>query len=140
MAADRLRDALVVTLWSGTDGRFPQGYQDDADSLDVNSWGALFLHAAGRDDLAALALAHTGAFASADAGLNGYRAWYPQPAFPSAPAVGWFEGTAGVGLALLRTGDTAGYRATLAGLTAGQSADGGFRYATRADAPTRRPG
>lgn len=48
----------------------------------------------------------------------------------------WFEGSAGVGLARLRLGDSAGYRAVLATLTAGQFADGGSRYATRDDAPT----
>ncbi|MEJ7705547.1 MAG: hypothetical protein WKF47_18845 [Geodermatophilaceae bacterium] len=123
-------------MWSAADERFPRGYQDDADPLDVNSWGALFLHPAGRDDLAAGALAHTAAFASTDAGLTGHRAWYPQPAFPAAPSAVWCEGSAGVGLARLRLGDSAGCRAILATLTAGQSADGAFRYATRDDAPT----
>ena len=137
----QLGDALVASLWDAGAGRFrqglgPDGAPDTTDPLDVSSWGALFLTASGHRDLAAQALAHTAAFRSTRAGRSGYRAYYPQPAFPQAPANVWAEGTAGVALARAHTGDTAGAAADVAQLADLQQTDGALPYAVADDDST----
>ncbi|SHF54428.1 hypothetical protein SAMN05443575_0253 [Jatrophihabitans endophyticus] len=135
--ADELRDAIVDRLWDAAAGRFrqgiaPDGTPDTADPLDVNSWGALFLHATGHDELAELALRHTAAFASSARRWSGYRAYYPQAAFPDAPANVWAEGTAGVAVAQQRVaGSDAG--SALAALAQLQRPDGSLPCAAVAD-------
>ena len=139
-AANTLATAIVTKLWDPSAGHFRRGLSDtgpdDTDALDVSSWGTLFLLAIGRSDLAAQALAHTAAFASADGGTSGYRSYYPQPVFTSAPANVWVEGSAGVALAQLRSGDATAHAATLAALATLQTPDGSLPYATTADGPT----
>ncbi|WP_460602985.1 hypothetical protein [Jatrophihabitans fulvus] len=139
-AADALSTAILARLWDAADGRFlqgiaPDGSPDVADPLDVNSWGALFLHAVGRDDLARRALARTERFASAVGERRGYRSYYPQSAFPSAPENVWAEGGAGVAVAAARLDDGTGTAAAdvLADLTRAQQSDGGVPCAARSD-------
>ncbi|WP_375486983.1 hypothetical protein [uncultured Jatrophihabitans sp.] len=138
--AATLDTAIVGTLWNGAAGRFlqglaPNGSPDTTDPLDVSSWGALFLLAAGHPALAAQAAAHLDAFASTASG-TGYRAYYPQPAFPAAPANVWVEGSAGVAVARARGGDATRSAQDLANIAALQRSDGSFPYATRADDET----
>lgn len=139
-AATVLAGTIVTKLWNTGAGHFRRGLSggapDDTDALDASSWGVLFLRGIGRADLAAQSLAHTAAFASSDAGTTGYRSYHPQPVFPSAPANVWVEGSAGVALAQLRSGDGAGHAATLAAIAALQLTDGSLPYATTADEPT----
>ena len=139
--ASALDTAIVARLWNPAAGRFregldAQGNPDDTDPLDVSSWGTLFLQDAGHTGLAAAALAHQQAFASSVAGHDGYRAYYPQAAFPAAPANVWVEGTAGVVLARERSGDSQGAAADLGALATMQSTDGSFPYAAVADTAT----
>ena len=139
--ASALDTEIVGQLWNPAAGRFregldAQGNPDNTDPLDVSSWGTLFLQDAGHSGLAAAALAHQQAFASSAAGHNGYRAYYPQAAFPAAPANVWVEGTAGVVLARARSGDNQGAAADLGALTTMQGADGSFPYAAVTDTPT----
>ncbi|MGI8882103.1 MAG: hypothetical protein ACR2KJ_16655, partial [Jatrophihabitans sp.] len=96
-AANRLQDAIVSRLWDYSAGRFLQGWTpsgaDPTEALDVNSWGAIFLDAIGRPDLASAALTHAQLFATSDGSVSGYA-----PLLPVAdPALVWVEGTAGVG-------------------------------------------
>lgn len=140
-AVTRLAAAIVSSLWDAQAGRFRQGRAadgtaDTTDPLDVSSWGALFLTASGHPDLAAQALAHTATFRSERAGQSGYRAYYPQPAFPQAIANVWAEGSAGVVLARARTGDTTGAAADLARLAGVQRPDGSLPYAVATDDST----
>ena len=136
-----LAAAIVDRLWDDAAGHFrrglaPDGSPDDTDALDVSSWGALFLRSIGRPDLAARSLAHTAAFASSDAGTDGFRSYYPQPVFPTAPANVWVEGSAGVALAQLRLGAGADHDATMAALAVAAARRRALPYATTADGPT----
>lgn len=136
--ANTLADAIMQRLWAGDrfrQGVAPDGSADNTDTLDVNAWGALFLGSLGRPDLARLALAHAGTFASGVGQLLGYRAYVPQPAFPAAPANVWTEGTASVALARIRLGDS-GAASDRAHLEASQRSDGSFACAQVADDPT----
>lgn len=139
-AAAALGTAVVASLWDPAAAHFRQGLgpdgPDDTDALDVSSWGTLFLLGTGRPDLAAAAVAHTAAFASTDGGTTGYRPYRPQPALPAVPDDVWVEGSAGVALAQLRTGDTDGAAATVSALRVLQRPDGSLPGATRADAAT----
>jgi hypothetical protein len=51
-AAETLKQAIVSKLWNPSLHRFNQGYEDTADALDINSWGAIFLNAVGEYDKA----------------------------------------------------------------------------------------
>ncbi len=131
-AANRLQDAIVGRLWDPAAGRFLQGWTpsgpDRTEALDVNSWGAIFLGAIGRPDLAAAALSHVELFATSDAAVSGYA-----PALPVAdPQLVWLEGSAGVAVAQQRNHDS---RAplTLSAISAAQTTDGSLPGATRND-------
>lgn len=128
-AAAVLHDAILERLWSSEEGRFWQGRSPDGPdpghALDVSSWGALFLRAAGHQAQAAQAMANIGWYASTHAGASGFA---PVP-FPAEPIV-WVEGTAGVALAQLRLGQDAA--PTLAAL-APAATDGIYPGATRGD-------
>lgn len=136
LAAD-LDDAMQSTLWNSALARFDQGVSaagpDTADALDVSSWGAVQLLAAGHEARAADALAALSSFEITDAGIDGYMPYYDSPAYPGAVPTLWFEGSFGVALALHRAGDADGYRALIDSLGAAQAPDGSFPYATRSD-------
>lgn len=136
--ADDLDTAIQSKLWNSTLARFNQGVNggvpDTADPLDVNSWGAIQLLGAGHTAKVASAMAALTPFEIVDGGIAGYMPFYDSPGYPGATPTLWYEGSFGVLLALYRTGDMAGYRDLLDGLTAGQQADGSFVYATQADA------
>ncbi|GAB2624815.1 hypothetical protein [Pseudactinotalea suaedae] len=124
-----LHDAILERLWSSEEGRFWQGRSPDGPdpghALDVSSWGAIFLQAAGHQAQAAQAMANIGWYASTHAGASGFA---PVP-FPAEPIV-WVEGTAGVALAQLRLGQDPA--PTLAAL-APAATDGVYPGATRDD-------
>ncbi|WP_298889613.1 hypothetical protein [uncultured Serinicoccus sp.] len=113
-AADRLDAALMTRLWDAQVGGFLQGRSpagpDPTRALDVDSWGAIWLRATGRPELAVGALGRAADLAWTHDGLSGYA-----PHLVSQPLV-WTEGTAGVALAQQRAGDATGARATLTGL------------------------
>ncbi len=130
-AADRLETAVMDLLWEPSTGGFLQGRSpegpDATRALDVDSWGAIWLQATGRQSQAASALARTTDLASSHAGRTGYA-----PHLVADPLV-WTEGSAGVALAELRTGDPQGAGSTLAGL--GPAAPDGARPGATRDAP-----
>lgn len=113
-AADRLDAAVMDLLWDPAVGGFLQGRSptgpDPTRALDVDSWGAVYLQATGRTDLAPSALARAADLATTHDGRTGYA-----PHLVQHPLV-WTEGTAGVALAQQRLADPAGSAATLAGL------------------------
>lgn len=129
-AADLLDTAVMDLLWEPAVNGFLQGRSpagpDPTRALDVDSWGAVYLQATGRPDLAQSALARTADLASSHDGRTGYA-----PHLVQHPLV-WTEGTAGVALAQQRLADPAGSAATLAGLGAA-GPDGGRPGATRDD-------
>lgn len=135
-AADALKSAVLQRLWQAGGG-FVQGATptgvDQVRPLDGQTWGAIWLTAIGRSDLAATALADIPAYRVTDQGIAGVLAFKAQPAMPNPTPTVWFEGSFGLVLAQDRVGDTAGRDATLAALAAGQRPDGSFPVATTAD-------
>lgn len=129
-AAADLEDAMLRTLWDEDRGVFLQGLNDmgadPTEVLDVNSWGAVFLAAAGHEDKAARALNNVSTFQSQHAAVLGYG---PRPTEAS-PLV-WTEGTAGVALAQHRLGDASGAQATLDGVAPAALSSGSYPAATR---------
>ncbi|TWE11980.1 hypothetical protein [Rudaeicoccus suwonensis] len=138
-AAATIASAAVALLWDGSrmrQGLDPSGEPDDTDTLDVASWGSIFLRQTGQATLADEALAHASSFAASVGDLAGYRAYYPQPAFPDAPANVWSEGSAGVVLARFVAGDSGAALTDLQNLSALQDGSGGFPYALVDDTAT----
>lgn len=135
-AAAAVRDAILAVLWEPGEGRFLQGVRpegpDPVEPLDVNSWGAIFLDAVGRTDLATVSLDRTAAFAVSDGPLSGYLAFRAQPTVPDPVPAVWLEGSFGVALARARHGG-AGYADTMAGLGAAQGPDGSLPMASAVD-------
>jgi hypothetical protein len=136
-AAAALQNAILALLWDPVENRFAQGLRpeglDTVEPLDVNSWGAIFLDAVGRPDLAAHALGRTPAFGVADQGINGFLAFRTQPSVPHPLPVVWTEGSFGVALAQARNGDTSGYSQTMAGIAAAGRPDGSLPMASSPD-------
>jgi len=153
-AADRIRQALLRVAWDERIGQFDEGFspggqRDAVRALDCASWGALFLLAAGEPDKAQQALASVESYyGSRDGETSGYRPYFDErifPAFPvgkfyfpddprkewrSLPLV-WAEGTLGVALAYLRTGQPARARQIIEALRPLQVTASGLRYASR---------
>lgn len=135
--ADSLLTAIMTVLWDPGGTGFSQGMRpegrDTVDPLDVNSWGAIFLDAVGRSELATAALRHTDAFRVTDASISGYLAFRPQPSIPHPVPSVWLEGSFGVAMGYARNGDRARYGNTLAALRPAQRPDGSFPIATSTD-------
>lgn len=135
--AATLDSTIQSKLWNSTAQRFNQGVNggspDTADPLDVNSWGAIQLLAAGHATQAASAMAHLSTFEITDGGIHGYVPFYDSPGYPGATPTLWYEGSFGVALAQYRIGNMSAYRTLLDSLSAGQAADGSFVYATKRD-------
>lgn len=131
-AAAALEAAILDRLWSTQENRFWQGRSpegpDHGHALDVSSWGAIFLQAAGHPAMAQTALANLAWYASQANGAAGYA---PVP-FPATPIV-WVEGTAGVALAQLRVGDGATAAGTMAAIAPLQDGTGAWPGTTRDD-------
>lgn len=135
--AEALQLAINEKLYNATDARLNQGMTidgpDTANPLDVNSWGAIQLYATGQQDKAFKAIEQLPAFQFTRAGVTGYAPFYDSIGYPGAVPNVWFEGSFGVALALLRVGDTAGYRTLVDDLQQAQESDGSFVYATDPD-------
>ena len=153
-AADLIRTALLRVAWDDRLGQFDQGFtpggqRDSVRALDCASWGALFLMAAGEKDKAQQALRSVDAYyASRDGEAAGYRPYFDDPIFPGfevgkfyfpenprkqwreLPLV-WSEGSLGVALAYLRTGQRDRARQVIDNLRPLQVASSGLRYASR---------
>ncbi|MFV0461026.1 MAG: hypothetical protein ACK5MT_19910 [Actinomycetales bacterium] len=112
-AAELVKTSLLEHHWNAAEGRFNQGVGDTAESLDLASWGGLFLLAVGERDKAAQSahwmtrfgvrgqsVAESG-YASPGPidGYQPYLAGYPNP-----PQLVWAEGTWGAILFSLRSG------------------------------------
>lgn len=112
-AAKKIKHSLLVHHWNEQEERFNQGIQDDADTLDANAWGAIFLEATGEQDMAKKAAAHLNTFKmtgqhmkksddlnsfnqtfSTKKTLEGYKPF--GKGYANAPEVIWTEGTWGV--------------------------------------------
>lgn len=120
--ARNISNALLSHHWNEDEGRFNQGINDPAGALDTNSWGSIFLHAIGRDDLAKSATYYLENFKvieatmnlgekdssynmmyHTDASLTGYKPY--AEGYESPPSIVWTEGTWGVINLLLRQGE-----------------------------------
>ncbi|MEO6487235.1 MAG: hypothetical protein ABIO78_04730 [Thermoanaerobaculia bacterium] len=152
-AARDIRQGLLSSLWQNDMGQFAQGIGEDGSvdrtrALDCASWGALFLFAAVETEKAAQALRTTDSIYRSSYGkIEGHRPYHEKPIYddarvqrlllPDAPATRWkdlsfvwSEGTMGVALAHLRSGDAA-RAAKLTGEVAEMREGGGIRYGTR---------
>ncbi|QGX08241.1 hypothetical protein EEW87_16345 [Janibacter melonis] len=120
-ARQQVENGMLTRLWNEQEGRLNQGYNDDAEALDCDSWGGMFLNAVGENSKAVSALAHLGVYKVKNASieknsttehwnkhyensgpLNGYKPYgrgYNNP-----PSLVWFEGTLGVLLFKKRMG------------------------------------
>jgi len=152
-AARDVRDRLLGTLWQEDLAQFAQGIFEDGRldrtlALDAASWGALFCLAAGEPARAARA-AETAdrRYRAVHDGVEGHRPYHDKPVYddpavqrlllPDAPAarwqdlaVVWTEGSLGVALARLRTGDGVRARAIVAEVLKLRAGDG-VRLASR---------
>lgn len=132
-----LKLAINEKLYNASERRLNQGMTttgpDDANPLDINSWGAIQLYASGEFDKAHEAIDQLPLFQFTRSGVTGYAPFYDSPGYPGAVPNVWFEGSFGVALALLRIGDTAGYRTLINELATAQQGDGSFVYATDPD-------
>lgn len=153
-AADRIRAALLRVAWDKDLGQFDQGFtpggqRDSVRALDCASWGALFLLATGETEKAQEALRNVERYyASRDGDAVGYRPYFDDHIFPGfevgrfyfpenprkewreLPLV-WSEGSLGVALAYLRSGQPERARAIIDGLRPLQVPSSGLRYASR---------
>ena len=109
---------------------------DTSDPLDTHTWGGIWLHNIGRDDLAKQVLSDTALspFKLSNDGVAGYAAAYDAGGYPGIIPAVWSEGTFGAAMAFLAIGDCVRWQATIDGIAGGQQADGSFRYATTPDA------
>lgn len=163
-AADRVARGLEKS-WHPGHAQYNRGYAEDGTpdevlALDCGSWGALHLLAVGDPERAKRALEVTARrFASVDGKATGYRPYAELPVFESPPVnryffphapettwndlpLVWSEGSLGVALAYIRTGQRQRAEQVLEGLRPMQVRDSGLRYATR-DVPhqmTAAPG
>ena len=153
-AADRIRRALLRVAWDPRISQFDEGFsrggqRDAVKALDCASWGALFLLAAGEREKAAQALKSAEIYASQDGEATGYRPYFDERIFPNfeigkfyfpgdprkqwrdLPLV-WSEGSLGVALAYLRSGQADRARQIIGALQPLQVPGSGLRYASRA--------
>ncbi len=140
VAADALARAMLSALWLEGEGRFAvavtAGGLDRGRALDAaGAWGTLFLLARGESARAHRALDFTRrTFATRVDGLDGFAPYAdPNPEYDGYDfsRTLFSEGSAGMALALLRTGDRAGAERVAATLRALQArGEGGVLYAT----------
>lgn len=135
--AKSLQVTILNKLYNSTEKRYNQGMTasgpDSANPLDVNSWGAIQLYGSGEYDKAIQALSQLSPFSFTRNNVTGYAPFYDTGGYPGAVPNVWFEGSFGVALAQLRTGDTSDYRTLIESLKTAQQGDGSFLYATDND-------
>ena len=106
-AADRIRVAMLENLWNEQLGRFDQGLGDDADALDVTSWGAIFLIAACEEEKAYRSLDYAERTYRSSAGnVTGYKPYAGLVEGTNWDEVDlvWSEGSLGAAMAYLKLG------------------------------------
>jgi hypothetical protein len=140
---DSLAQKMISLLWYPARNRLLQGIGSDgvpdtADPLDCHSWGAVWAHKIGRDDLARLLItdeALAPLYFESSQGAKGYGAYYggPEGGYPGAVPTVWSEGSFGVALAHLAIGNIDAWRKIIEGLIPMQMTDGAFRYVTDED-------
>ena len=94
--SNSLKVAIIEELWNPEASRFYQGFNgtlDQSDALDINTWGAMFLSAAGDTDKAALALVNAFAFKMTVGLVTGYVPYLPDRGYPNTSPSPWSEGT-----------------------------------------------
>jgi hypothetical protein len=124
-------------LWDPVNLRFYQGMRpegpDPADPLDCHSWGAMFLVARGRMAQAQSIITPEmlAPYKHTRHGATGYAPIRPgDPEYPGAVPTVWAEGTFGVALAFLATGDLARWYQTILDIMPLQDEDGSYPYVT----------
>ncbi|NKB66234.1 MAG: hypothetical protein GKR89_04165 [Candidatus Latescibacteria bacterium] len=99
---------LLDVLWIEDQGRLAQGVRpahiDPRDALDLHSWGALFLRAAGEEEKARQTLADIEAFRVVDRGVEGMTPYLAERGYQHATGGVWSEGTLGAALAFKAMG------------------------------------
>jgi len=133
--ADSLKEAILKQLWNPETNRFYQGVSnattpDQADALDTNSWGAIFLSAIGEFEMAAQAMQRVELYKHTSEGVTGYAPYHPEGLYSGATPTVWFEGTYGVSLAFLRNDMYQEYLNSITQSESHQGLDGSFVYAT----------
>jgi hypothetical protein len=133
IAAKQLKQAIVSKLWNPYLHRFNQGYNDTADALDINSWGAIFLNAVGEYDKAKDAMSNASNFKVTVDGTNGYTVFLAERGYAGAIDTVWFEGTYGVALSSFFINGLSGSSPIINNVINSQTAEGAWRYANIAD-------
>ena len=145
-AAETIRRRMLAALWCQSEGRFyagigADGKLDSDHALDASSWGSVFLSAVEEKDKARRALAYVEkTYRSAACGVSGYKAYaghyanHPLTDWKSKKLMVWSEGSLGVALAYLRSGQTE--RCSIIEreiITGMQVSGGGVRYTVYGD-------
>jgi hypothetical protein len=94
--ANSLKTAIVAELWNADAERFYQGFNgtpDTADALDLNTWGAMFLLAAGETAKATAASINALAFRMTVGLVTGFVPYLPDRGYPGVSPYPWSEGT-----------------------------------------------
>lgn len=131
--ADSLKSAILSKLWNPTLQRFNQGYNDTADALDINSWGAIFLNAVKEYDKAEQALANTESFKVTVNSTTGYTPYLASRGYPGATPTVWYEGTYEVALAHFFSNGLNGSSPIINNVIDDQTAEGAWHYANVVD-------
>ncbi|MBP1042445.1 hypothetical protein I6N95_15610 [Vagococcus sp. BWB3-3] len=127
--ANDLEKSIMTNLWNIKENRFNQGLNDDAQALDTNSWGSIFLNGVGEYEKAKLALAETDNFVVTEQGTTGYFAYLNT----NSPRTIWYEGTFGVALAQNVAGNKRKSLDIINNAYQKQAADGAWRYTLNED-------
>lgn len=135
--AKKISQALMSKLWNEKEGQFHQGLMDskpnESLALDCASWGSIFLTSIGQKKKAKVALKNAEKnYQSRFESLQGHKPYFSEPLFAYELASFykkdfpinswknvegvWVEGTAGVSLAYLRTGNKKAAQKTLENL------------------------
>ena len=144
-AAATIGQAIVDKMWVTAQGRLAQGVapasgggyaQDLGGALDLNSWGAIFLVAFGRKDLALLTMQYLEYFHAESGAANGYTPYvaadFTSDLYQGAVPGVWSEGTFGVVLARRCVGDELGAMVDYANMYPGLTPEG-YLYTTSPD-------
>lgn len=131
--ANSLKNTILSKLWNPTLQRFNQGYNDTADALDINSWGAIFLNAIGEYEKAEQALANAESFKVTVGSTTGYTPYLADRGYPGTTPTVWYEGTYEVALSHFFTEGLNGSSTIISNVINDQTAEGAWHYATTAD-------
>lgn len=136
--SNELKLSIMRVLWDEERNIFYQGYldiADRADSLDVNSWGGIFLSGIGENTKHDSALERISIYRFVDPNIGNY-GWSPyssEGGYSGATKNVWYEGSFGVALSYLHSSKKDDFRAVLENLERGQLSNGSFPYASHPD-------